>query len=233
MSFVRREIVIAPDQEIYTNLPNMHELISGRVAVERLSLVVMNRAPRILAFSGSLRTSSWNHRIAELSAKAASDAGADVTMLRLRDYPLPVYDQEIEASTGLPSHVVDLKKLFRETDGFLIASPEYNGSISAALKNVIDWVSRPEDGHPNLVGFKGKVAGLLACSPGRLGGLRGLAQLRIILSSIGTIVLPDQVAVPGIHDQFKDSDVIGDEGMQQAVERVGQQVAQVAAALGD
>ena len=205
----------------------------GGLVVNGLSLIIMSKAPRILAFSGSLRAASWNHRIAELAAKAASKAGADVTMLRLRDHPLPVYDQEIEESTGLPPHVVALKKLFREHDGFLIASPEYNGSVSAALKNVIDWVSRPEDGHPNLVGFKGKVAGLLACSPGRLGGLRGLAQLRVILSGIGTIVLPDQVAVPGIHDQFKDSDVIGDEGMQQAVERIGQRVAQVAAALRD
>ena len=191
----------------------------------------MSKAPRILAFSGSLRAASWNHRIAELAAKAASQAGADVTMLRLRDHPLPVYDQEIEESTGLPPHVVALKKLFREHDGFLIASPEYNGSVSAAMKNVIDWVSRPEDGHPNLVGFKGKVAGLLACSPGPLGGLRGLAQLRIILSGIGTIVLPDQVAVPGIHDQFKDSTVLSNEGLQQAVDRVGQRVVQVATAL--
>ena len=122
MSFVRREIVIAPDQEIYTNLPNVPDLIIGRVAIERLPLLVMNKAPRILAFSGSLRTTSWNHRIAELSAKAATEAGAEVTMMRLRDYPLPVYDQEIEESTGLPTHVVALKKLFRETDGFLIAS---------------------------------------------------------------------------------------------------------------
>jgi chromate reductase len=205
----------------------MHE----GLVVNGLSLIIMSKAPRILAFSGSLRAASWNHRIAELSAKAASKAGADVTMLRLRDYPLPVYDQEIEESTGLPPHVVALKKLFREHDGFLIASPEYNGSVSAALKNVIDWVSRPEDGHPNLVGFKGKVAGLLACSPGRLGGLRGLAQLRIILSGIGTIVLPDQVAVPSIHDQFKDSTVLSNEDLQQAVDRVGQRIAQVAAAL--
>jgi chromate reductase len=193
----------------------------------------MSRAPRILAFSGSLRTASWNHRIVELAAKAASRAGAEVTMLRLRDYPLPVFDQEIEQSTGLPDHAVTLKKLFREHDGFLIASPEYNGSVSAAMKNLIDWVSRPEEGHPSLDGFKGKVAGLLACSPGRLGGLRGLVHLRLILSGIGTIVLPEQVAVPGIQDQLKDSEVILDEGLRQAVDRVGQRVAEVAAALLD
>jgi NAD(P)H-dependent FMN reductase len=193
----------------------------------------MSRAPRILAFSGSLRTASWNHRIVELAAKAASGAGAEVTMLRLRDYPLPVFDQEIEESTGLPGHAVTLKKLFREHDGFLIASPEYNGSVSGAMKNVIDWVSRPEEGHPSLVGFKGKVAGLLACSPGRLGGLRGLAHLRLILSGIGTLVLPEQVAVPGIQDQFKDSEVIRDEGLRQAVDRVGQRLTEVAAALLD
>lgn len=193
----------------------------------------MSRPPRILAFSGSLRTASWNHRVVELAAKAASEAGADVTLLRLREYPIPVYDHEIEESSGLPDNVVTLKKLFREHDGFLIASPEYNGSISAALKNVIDWVSRPEEGHPSLDGFKGKAAGLLACSPGRLGGLRGLSHLRIILSGIGTMVLPDQVAVPGIHDQFEDSDVIKNEQLHDSVERIAQRLVEVTAALID
>lgn len=191
----------------------------------------MSQPPRILAFSGSLRAASWNHRIAELAARAAAEAGADVTVLRLRDYPLPVYDQEIEEATGIPDNALALKKLFREHQGFLIASPEYNGSVTAALKNVIDWASRPEDGHPRLAEFKGKVAGLLACSPGSLGGLRGLSQLRAILSGIGTIVLPNQVAVPAIHDRFTDTHVINDEKIQSAVEQVGQRVAQVAAAL--
>ena len=191
----------------------------------------MSQPPRILAFSGSLRAASWNHRIAELAARAAAEAGADVTVLRLRDYPLPVYDQEIEEATGIPDNALALKKLFREHQGFLIASPEYNGSVTAALKNVIDWASRPEDGYPRLAEFKGKVAGLLACSPGSLGGLRGLSQLRAILSGIGTIVLPNQVAVPGIHDRFTDTHVMDDDKIQSAVEQVGQRVAQVAAAL--
>ncbi|MCH2139635.1 MAG: NAD(P)H-dependent oxidoreductase [Phycisphaerales bacterium] len=191
----------------------------------------MSQPPRILAFSGSLRAASWNHRIAELAARAAAEAGADVTVLRLRDYPLPVYDQEIEEATGIPDNALALKKLFREHQGLLIASPEYNGSVTAALKNVIDWASRPEDGYPRLAEFKGKVAGLLACSPGSLGGLRGLSQLRAILSGIGTIVLPNQVAVPGIHDRFTDTHVMDDDKIQSAVEQVGQRVAQVAAAL--
>ena len=191
----------------------------------------MSQPPRILAFSGSLRAASWNHRIAELAARAAAEAGADVTVLRLRDYPLPVYDQEIEEATGIPDNALALKKLFREHQGFLIASPEYNGSVTAALKNVIDWASRPEDGYPRLAEFKGKVAGLLACSPGSLGGLRGLSQLRAILSGIGTIVLPNQVAVPGIRDRFTDTHVMDDDKIQSAVEQVGQRVAQVAAAL--
>ena len=191
----------------------------------------MSQPPRILAFSGSLRAASWNHRIAELAARAAAEAGADVTVLRLRDYPLPVYDQEIEEATGIPDNALALKKLFREHQGFLIASPEYNGSVTAALKNVIDWASRPEDGYPRLAEFKGKVAGLLACSPGSLGGLRGLSQLRAILSGIGTIVLPNQVAVPVIHDRFTDTHVMDDDKIQSAVEQVGQRVAQVAAAL--
>ena len=98
--------------------------------------------PRILAFGGSLRAASFNQHAAALAAGAARDAGAEVTLIALRDYPLPVFDEDLEAEAGMPENARRLKELFLSHDGLLIASPEYNGAYSAALKNAIDWVSR-------------------------------------------------------------------------------------------
>ena len=184
----------------------------------------MPKAPRILTFSGSLRSSSWNHRVAMVAAAGAAAAGAEITILKLSDHPLPLFNQDLEDQDGLPQEARTLKQLFREHDGFIIGCPEYNSSISAALKNTIDWVSRPEEGHPPLDGFKGKIAGLVSCSPGRLGGIRGLTPVRTILSSIGVTVVPTQMAVPHIHECLT-SEKFNDESMHASVEGVGRAVA--------
>ena len=97
--------------------------------------------PRILAFAGSLRGESFNKKLVPIAARAARDAGAEVTPIDLRDFPLPLFDQDLEAGQGMPEDGTRLKKLFTEHDGLLVASPEYNSSVTAALKNVIDWVS--------------------------------------------------------------------------------------------
>jgi NAD(P)H-dependent FMN reductase len=160
--------------------------------------------PKILAFAGSTRTASFNKQLVQLAAQAAREAGAEVTFVDLRDLALPLFDQDLEAASGLPENAKKFKKLLRESDGFLISSPEYNSSISAVLKNAIDWASRPEtDDEPSLVAFRGKVATLFSASPGALGGLRGLVHLRSILGNIGVIVLPDQVAISTAHEAFE------------------------------
>lgn len=157
--------------------------------------------PRILAFGGSLRRDSFNQNIAAIAAEGASEAGAEVTVISLRDFPLPVFDQDLEAASGLPAEAKKLKELFRSHQGLIIASPEYNSSVTAALKNAIDWVSRAEStDEPPLSALAGKTAVLLAASPGGLGGLRGLVHLRSILGNIGITVLPDQLAVPSVHE---------------------------------
>ncbi|MEE2718726.1 MAG: NAD(P)H-dependent oxidoreductase [Planctomycetota bacterium] len=184
----------------------------------------MSSPIKILAFSGSLRADSWNHRLVELASNAARAEGATVDVIRLRDYPLPLFDQDHEDAHGLPEAAVELKRMFLEHDGLLVASPEYNGSYSAALKNVVDWMTRPHDGRSGLDCFRGKVAGLLSCSPGQLGGIRGLPSLRHLLSSIGTMVVPHQVAVPGIHDELNESDVLRTERLQEAVDQLGREV---------
>jgi NAD(P)H-dependent FMN reductase len=113
--------------------------------------------PRILAFAGSLRTDSFNKKLARIGAEGARAAGAEVTLIDLRDFPMPVYDGDLEAA-GMPETVLQLKKLFLEHQGLLIASPEYNGSIPGPLKNAIDWVSRSAPGERPLASFTDKVA---------------------------------------------------------------------------
>ena len=126
------------------------------------------------------------------SPPRAREAGGEVTLIDLKDFPLPLFDQDLEAEQGMPENGTRLKKLFIDHDGLLIASPEYNSSFPAVLKNAIDWVSRPAPGEPSLVAFRGKVATLMSASPGAQGGLRGLVHVRSILGNIGVIVLPDQ-----------------------------------------
>ena len=116
--------------------------------------------PRILAFAGSLRRDSFNKKLVPIAAKGAREAGAEVTLIALKDFPLPLFDQDLEAEQGMPQNGKKLKQLFIDHDGLLIAAPEYNSSITAVLKNAIDWVSRPAPGEPSLVAFRGKVAGL-------------------------------------------------------------------------
>ncbi len=159
-------------------------------------------APRILAFSGSLRRESFNHRLIEVAAKCAAAAGAQTTVVRLADFALPVFNEDDEAKTGLPAGAVRLKQLFSEHDALLIASPEYNSGYTAALKNALDWVSRPAQGEAPLGGFKGKAAGLLAASPGALGGLRGLVGLRMLLANLGVLVVTEQFALSKAHEAF-------------------------------
>lgn len=100
--------------------------------------------PRFLAFCGSLRRDSFNQKHAVVAAAGAREAEAEVTLIALRAPPLPVFDQDLEFAEGMPGAARALKQLFREHDGLLIAAPEYNSSLTAALKNAFDWVSRAE-----------------------------------------------------------------------------------------
>jgi NAD(P)H-dependent FMN reductase len=188
--------------------------------------------PRILAFGGSLRRDSFNQKLAAAAAAGARAAGAEVTLIALRDYPLPVFNQDLEDAEGLPVVAKKLKQLFREHHGLIIAAPEYNSSITAALKNAIDWVSRAEtDDEPPLVAFTGKTAVLCAASPGALGGLRGLVTVRSILGNLGVTVLPDQVAVSKAHEAFKPDGSLADEKQAAKVKKLGTHLAQHLAKL--
>ncbi|MBD3402481.1 NADPH-dependent FMN reductase [candidate division GN15 bacterium] len=181
----------------------------------------MAYTPKILAFAGSTRSESLNKKLIRVGAEAAREAGAEVTLIDLRDYPLPLYDGDLEARDGLPENGRKLKDLFLANDGLLISSPEYNNSFSAVFKNTIDWVSRPVEGYPPLECFTGKVAGLMSASPGYFGGMRGLFDVRKLLSMIAVDVLPDQVAVPKANTVFNDNGELTDEGIHKRVVALG------------
>jgi chromate reductase len=189
--------------------------------------------PRILAFAGSARKGSVNMLLVRVAAQAAAEAGAEVTTLDLGDYPLPLYDGDLEAQDGLPANAVKLKQLFLKHDGLMISAPEYNSSITPLLKNTIDWVSRPAEGEGPLAAYKNKVAVLMAASPGGLGGLRGLVHVRAILQNIGVMVLPDQRAVPGAFGAFDDAGQLKDEKLQQSIQALGTKLANVLERIGD
>ncbi|MGI0008244.1 MAG: NADPH-dependent FMN reductase, partial [Nitrosopumilaceae archaeon] len=155
--------------------------------------------PKILAFAGSTRTDSFNKKLIKIATNGARDAGAEVTVIDLHDFPMPVYDGDLEQRDGLPATARKLKDLMLSHQGFLISSPEYNSSISGVLKNTIDWTSRQSQGEIPLACFKNKVAGLMSASPGGLGGLRGLVHVRAILENIGVLVIPEQIAVAKAH----------------------------------
>ncbi|MEO8614496.1 MAG: NAD(P)H-dependent oxidoreductase [Luteolibacter sp.] len=171
----------------------------------------MMKHPRILAFSGSLRAASYNQKLATIAANAARDAGADVTLISLRDFRMPLFDEDLETEAGMPEAAQKLKALFASHDGLIIASPEYNSTITAALKNAIDWVSRATspDEKPLLV-LSGKKAAILSASPGGYGGARSLVQLRPFLENIHVTVIPEQVSVAKAYEAFSEDGLLID-----------------------
>jgi chromate reductase, NAD(P)H dehydrogenase (quinone) len=193
--------------------------------------MTMSGRPRILALAGSTRRDSYNKRLARLAALGAEAAGAEVTVIDLRDYALPLFDEDLEREQGPPEAAVRLKAQMVAHDGLLIASPEYNSSISAVLKNAIDWASRSAPGEPGLAAFRGKVATLLSASPGALGGLRGLVHLRSILGNLGVIVLPDQLAVPRASAAFEGDGTLKDPAQRESVEGLGRRLAEFVAKI--
>lgn len=181
-------------------------------------------ALKILAFSGSARRDSLNKKLLAVAAQGAREAGATVNVVDFRDYPMPIYDGDLEAASGLPERAQAFKTLMIEHHGMLIACPEYNSSITALLKNALDWASRPAPNEKPLVAFAGKVAGLVAASPGAMGGYRGLQQVRYILGNIRTIVLPDMFALNSAHEAFDAAGNLTDPKKRESAMGVGREV---------
>jgi len=180
------------------------------------------KTPRILAFGGSLRAASFNQSIAAIAADGAREAGGDVTLISLRDFRMPIFDEDLEAAEGMPEAAAKLKALFLASDGLIISTPEYNSTIPAALKNAIDWISRATDPDEKpLSALRGKSAAIFAASPGGYGGSRALTQFRPFLENIGISVLEEQVTVAKAHEAIGANGRLLDPAQEAAVKALG------------
>ena len=157
---------------------------------------------KILAFAGSTRRDSLNRKLIQVATAIAQAAGAEVTLLDLNDYPLPLYNGDLEAKEGVPVAALRLKEVFKAHDALMLASPEYNSSIPPLLKNTLDWVSREWQGESGLLPYQNKLAAIMAASPGALGGMRMLPHLRQILNTLGVMVLPGQFSLAHADQAF-------------------------------
>lgn len=157
---------------------------------------------KVAAFAGSTRKDSVNQKLVIEAAGLAQGMNTNTTVINLKDYPIPFYEGDLEASQGMPENAKKLRQLMIQSDIILIASPEYNGSLSAILKNAIDWASRSENAGSSREAFKGKKFIIMSASPGSSGGARGLTHLRTIIENIGGTVLPQQIVVPDAYNAF-------------------------------
>jgi NAD(P)H-dependent FMN reductase len=164
-------------------------------------------ALKILVIPGSLRSGSLNAKLAAVAAHEFAQAGAEVSRISLADFPLPIYDGDLQAKSGVPKNAVNLKRMIGAHHGVLIVTPEYNSSVPPLLKNAIDWVSRVQDPH-EVRGqvFRDRVFAIAAASGGRLGGSRALAALRLILSACQATVIPNQLALSFAEHAYDDMD---------------------------
>jgi len=172
---------------------------------------------RYLVFSASLRTGSFNTMLAKLAASAIEKHGGTVDLAAVSAFDSPSYSQDVQAKDGFPPGATELKRRVEGNDAFVIASPEYNGSIPGLLKNLIDWVSRfrPQP-------FNGRHAFLLSASPSMVGGNRGLWSLRVPLEHLGSRVYPDMFSLAQAHQAF---DAQGKLANPQLVDRLDQSIA--------
>lgn len=188
---------------------------------------------KLLFIAGSARASSYNKRLAQLGANVAEANGIAATFADLADYPMPLYDGDLEALEGVPENARKLEALMKVHTGIFIACPEYNASITPLLKNTLDWVSRVRiEGEEPLAVYKTRVFALGAVSPGGMGGLRGLNTVRTVLElGLGALVLPDQFAVSRAADAFEDNGHLKNKDSQETFKRLIQKLARAAHVL--
>lgn len=187
--------------------------------------------PRILVFAGSLRTASLNKQLARLAADGVRVAGGEATSIDLRDYALPLYDGDIEAKEGLPENARKLKAIFKAHQGLIIACPEYNGAITAVLKNTLDWISRQDGSESGAVPYEGKIAGLCGATPGQFATLRSMDMVRHVLMQLGTTVLARRVGVPRANEAFDAQGQLKDPKLAGALQGLAAEVVRVTGRL--
>jgi chromate reductase len=159
---------------------------------------------KVLAFAGSTREDSYNKKLIQEAANIASSMDAEVTVIDLKDFPMPLYDADLEKRSGLPENAKKLRNLMLQSSVIFIASPEYNHSIPAVLKNALDWASRGEDGKSSKAAFQGKKIAIMSASPGKNGGRKGLVHLRDVIEDMRGDLVQPQVSVANAAQAFNE-----------------------------
>lgn len=191
----------------------------------------MTTSTRLLFFAGSAREGSHNKRLAKLGADIAEANGIAATFADLGDYPMPLYDADLQTREGIPENAKKFEALMRVHTGVFIACPEYNASITPLLKNTLDWMSRIRDPEPLFV-FKTRVFALGSATPGGMGGLRGLNTVRTVLElGLSALTLPDQFAVPKAHEAFDEHGHLKNKDQQEVFKALIQKLARAAHVL--
>lgn len=177
----------------------------------------------VLAISGSTRDDSVNKKLLMEAVQVARELRAAVTVVDLKDYPMPFYDGDLESKEGMPQSAAKLQRLMAESQVIFIASPEYNSSLPAVLKNCLDWVSRAKMHQLPGDAFKGKKFVLLSASPSGKGGASGLVHLRTILEALGGTVIEDQLSLPNAYSAFDSQGNLKDEKAKKELKKLVQQ----------
>ena len=182
-------------------------------------------ALKILVIPGSLRSGSLNAKLAAAAVHELVRMDAEVTRISLSDFPLPIYDGDLEAKSGVPKHAVNLKRTIGAHHGVLIVTPEYNSSVPALVKNTVDWVSRVQDAHERRGEvLRGRVFAIASASNGRLGGTRALAALRLILSACQATVIPNQLALSFADQAYDEMDHLKNAADSEALKALARQL---------
>ena len=182
---------------------------------------------RLLFFAGSTREGSYNKKLARLAQHIATANGIEGVFVDLKDYPMPLYNGDLEAEQGPPQKAAEFKALLSEYQGVFIASPEYNSSVTPLLKNTIDWVTRVRaKGETGLEVYKTRVFAISGASPGYYGAMRSLLTLRqILVIGTGAMVIPQQLALPRAGDAFEEDGSLKDRAQQTLVKDVVEKLA--------
>lgn len=192
------------------------------------------RMPKILVFAGSTRREAYSRQLAAAVVPLLEAAGGEVTHIDLADFDMPIYNGDLEAAQGLPEKARQLQLLIAEHDALLIATPEYNGSMTPLMLNAIDWCSRPDAENQLTSGgaiFANKPAAIVASSPGALGGMRALFHLRDLLGYLGMFVIPPQLALARAHEAFAADGGLVDKKQETALAGVAQALVTAATRL--
>jgi len=172
----------------------------------------------VLAFAGSSRGESFNRRLLRLAVRSGRSAGLGIDHVELSDYPMPIFNQDLEAEQGQDPNATRLRRKLAASAGLLLACPEYNSSVTPLLKNVIDWLSRDEAGGGGVEVYRGKKALIVGASPGRSGASRAMHSLGEILGNIGVDVMPQAFSLAAAGSAFDDAGELTDSARQRELD---------------